>query len=542
MDDDPLSHSHVWADTPTFGSNSSLSSTPEVPAPETEEPKHIDTPAPQVPAEITPQLSPPFQSYVGVHFGDTAIRDPGFTTYSNAADNASIVPCPPSIKSESDEESDDGYCSPSRPQNGVLTTTVIDDPLTRMDIAAETKMGTHTRSLKRRVAPVASGTPAEASSTPASPTAPPVRESTPYSIQCSVTDPQKINQAMGAYVVYQVKTQTNSPFFRNVEFSVSRRFRDFLWLFNQLADRHPGIIIPPVPEKQAIGRFREDFVENRRSALEQFLRKVTCHPKLQSDEDLIAFLESETFFADKKKVESKGFMGVFGGGSAKMVESDQELERRRVRIDAFGPQLRALSKALEEWQRLQTDLASATHELGDSIQSLANVDVNKPLSRDLTVLGDLHKQVTDLREKQSKHDIASLTTNVEYYIRVVASVDLAFNSRARAYQNWQSIENALQKKRDTLEKLHAARTTRSDKIATTISEIDELDHQAHVTQNEFYDISELLRKELERFDMEMNDDFVTSMRDFLVCFVDSQRQILQLWESYDSVSSYLPAS
>jgi sorting nexin-1/2 len=113
---------------------------------------------------------------------------------------------------------------------------------------------------------------------------------------------------------------------------VSRRFRDFLWLYNQLHSNNPGIIVPPPPEKQAVGRFNADFVESRRQALERMLNKTASHPILQRDGDLKLFLESEAFNVDIKHkerkeplvAESKGMLSSIGLGSsvAKYVEHD----------------------------------------------------------------------------------------------------------------------------------------------------------------------------------------------------------------------------
>jgi sorting nexin-1/2 len=113
---------------------------------------------------------------------------------------------------------------------------------------------------------------------------------------------------------------------------VSRRFRDFLWLYNQLHQNNPGLIIPPPPEKQAVGRFNADFVESRRQALERMLNKIAAHPILQRDMDLKLFLESEAFNVDVKHrerkeplgIESKGLMSSIGIGpsAAKFIEHD----------------------------------------------------------------------------------------------------------------------------------------------------------------------------------------------------------------------------
>jgi hypothetical protein len=69
-----------------------------------------------------------------------------------------------------------------------------------------------------------------------------------------------------------------------------RRYGDFEWLSDQLANTYPGIIIPPVPEKQAVGRFSPDFVEQRRRGLERFLLKISMHPVLVESHHFITFL------------------------------------------------------------------------------------------------------------------------------------------------------------------------------------------------------------------------------------------------------------
>lgn len=127
--------------------------------------------------------------------------------------------------------------------------------------------------------------------------------------------------------------QTNSKAYRQPEFEVARRYKDFLWLYNQLHANNPGTIVPPPPEKQAVGRFEHDFVEGRRSALERMLNKTAQHLTLQHDSDFKIFLESESFSVDVKNrerkdpdmpVESKGMFSSLniGGGATKFVEHD----------------------------------------------------------------------------------------------------------------------------------------------------------------------------------------------------------------------------
>ena len=48
----------------------------------------------------------------------------------------------------------------------------------------------------------------------------------------------------------------------------------------------------------SLGRFQDEFVENRRQALEKCLNKIASHPILYRDPDLKLFLESDTFTID----------------------------------------------------------------------------------------------------------------------------------------------------------------------------------------------------------------------------------------------------
>jgi sorting nexin-1/2 len=86
--------------------------------------------------------------------------------------------------------------------------------------------------------------------------------------------------------------------FSKSSFSVLRRYSDFLWLYETLSQNNPGVVVPPTPEKNAFGRFGDQFVQQRRLALEKCIQKIANHPVLCKDQDLKFFLESDTFALD----------------------------------------------------------------------------------------------------------------------------------------------------------------------------------------------------------------------------------------------------
>lgn len=49
--------------------------------------------------------------------------------------------------------------------------------------------------------------------------------------------------------------QTNLPEYQGPEKIVIRRYSDFVWLHDRLFEKYKGIFIPPLPEKNAVGKY-----------------------------------------------------------------------------------------------------------------------------------------------------------------------------------------------------------------------------------------------------------------------------------------------
>ena len=97
----------------------------------------------------------------------------------------------------------------------------------------------------------------------------------------TVTDPQKTGDGMGSYITYKVNTKTNLKYFRRGQFTVVRRFSDFLGLHDKLVDKHlhSGYIIPPAPEKDMVGKscilhHRPDYEKYMRTGLQIYAYTV----------------------------------------------------------------------------------------------------------------------------------------------------------------------------------------------------------------------------------------------------------------------------
>lgn len=378
----------------------------------------------------------------------------------------------------------------------------------------------------------------------------------------TVGDPIKVGDLTSAHTVYTVTTKTNSPLFTKPESSVTRRYRDFRWIFHALENNNPGIIVPPPPEKQAVGRFNEDFVEARRSALENMLNKIVSHPVLRHDPDFKLFLESDSFGSDIKSRSSNvsedmmestinpsvigsssggGIMSTLGGAfsfSAKYVETNEWFVDKKAYLDSLESQLKSLLKALDLVVTQRKELSDTTGEFSNVLNTLSSVEISRNLSNLLTDFSNAQSRIKDLYSRQCLQDVLSLSTTLEEYIRLISSIRSVFNQRQRIYLNAQNAEHELTKKRQNLEKLQRQGKTLQDKI-TNLQVL--VENQEKVVLNlrvSFDDITKQIISEFDRFEHEKIRDFRNSVELFLENAVESQKEAIEIWETFYQLAGF----
>ncbi|OCL04201.1 Vps5-domain-containing protein [Glonium stellatum] len=359
----------------------------------------------------------------------------------------------------------------------------------------------------------------------------------------TVGDPHKVGDLTSSHTEYSVMTKTTSKGYRNPEFIVSRRYRDFLWLYTQLHNNNPGVIIPPPPEKQAVGRFDADFVESRRAALERMLNKTAAHPILQHDGDLKLFLESDAFNVDIKNKErkdpglgeSKGMFGSIGisvGSSGKFIEHDDWFHDRKVYLDALEAQLKALLKATDTVVAQRKGLAEACGDFSASLHSLAAVELSPSLSGPLDGLSDIQIRIRELYERQAQQDVLTLGIVIDEYIRLIGSVKTAFQQRQKAYHAWHTAESELQKRKTTQDKLLRQGRSQQDRLNQLSADVADAERRVHQARLLFEDMGRLMRAELERFEREKVEDFKSGVETYLESAVEAQKELIEIWETY----------
>ncbi|KAJ3319879.1 Vacuolar protein sorting-associated protein 5 [Boothiomyces sp. JEL0866] len=359
----------------------------------------------------------------------------------------------------------------------------------------------------------------------------PERPTRMYEFRVNVVDPLKIGDKISGYVEYRVTTATSDPKYKNFEFSVMRRFSDFFWLYNQLISKYPGIIIPPIPEKLQLGRFQDDFIESRRYHLEKFLQKVVLHHKLQLDDSLRFFLESETFAVDKKAFTEKNILGQDTTPLANQAfpstpDSDKQIEDKKVVLLLLEGQLKSLSKSYDVLVKQRQDYAAAIKEMATSLSALGDSQISGTCNLKILKLGRIHQEISDLLETQ--------VMKIQEHLRTIGCIKINYQIRLKFQTSLSQLEQTLQKHTDQLNKLNATQKHRTDKIQEAEVQLKETQAKFNELQNDFNEIGMEFLQELNDFEDSRVKDICEAVQNYLFKSSIVEKQILNVWQSYFS--------
>ncbi|KAM3939791.1 sorting nexin-18 [Leptodactylus fuscus] len=129
----------------------------------------------------------------------------------------------------------------------------------------------------------------------------------PYPFRCTIDEPTKQTKFKGmkSYISYRLMPSHTGQ-------HVHRRYKHFDWLYARLLEKFPVISVPRIPEKQATGRFEEDFISKRRKGLVWWMDHMCSHPVLSRCDAFQHFLtcsDEKAWKQGKRKCEKDEMVG-----------------------------------------------------------------------------------------------------------------------------------------------------------------------------------------------------------------------------------------
>jgi len=386
-------------------------------------------------------------------------------------------------------------------------------------------------------------------------------------LQMTVSDPKKESEGINSYISYKVNTQTNLPEFQYGQFSVIRRYSDFVWLAERLARDVPGAIVPPLPEKAVVGRFGADFVESRRRLLQIFLARVGQHDELaasrffklflSADDAGLAACKAECRASDKAeaaRLSSAGGRGAAGGAgglagvqnwfeetyasinasmaatqtaNAAKNEEDERIEAEVAYVSNLETQMQNVAKHTTGLAKRNRDLANGLFEFGLAFTLLGQTE-HEPLAGALTKLGHTADQLSLLATESVGREQATFEEPIYDAIRMLGSVKSALGQRQKHKHALALARADLDQKKQAVAKL-AGQPGKEDRVAFAEHAVDKAKQDVEKARDDFEAVSARVVREVERFKGEKARDLKAVVVDFCALQMEHHKRLQEQW-------------
>lgn len=367
-------------------------------------------------------------------------------------------------------------------------------------------------------------------------------------LSVSVTDPVKLGNGVQAYISYRVITRTNLPEYQGPEKIVIRRYSDFVWLRDRLAEKYKGIFIPPLPEKSAVEKFRfsAEFIEMRRQALDIFVNRIASHPDLQQSEDLKIFLQEDEDTMERARSQEIGIfkkkpadlMQIFKDVQSKVSdvvlgkekpveESTPEYEKLKHYIFELEDHLAEAQKQAFRLVKRHRELGQSLSDFGKAVKLLGACEGNS-LGKAFSDLGAKSELLSIKLEKEAHELLMNFEEPLKDYVRAVQSIKATMADRANAFRQQCELAETTRLKEINLDKLMLIR---SDRVGEAEIEYKELKVESEEATRRFETIVRLMNEEIVRFQEQKTSDIGLAFHEFAKGQAKLANDIADAWRS-----------
>ncbi|KAJ3604099.1 hypothetical protein NHX12_028840 [Muraenolepis orangiensis] len=241
----------------------------------------------------------------------------------------------------------------------------------------------------------------------------------PYPFACTIDDPTKQTKFKGmkSYISYKL-TPTHT------QTQVNRRYKHFDWLYARLVEKFPVISVPHIPEKQATGRFEEDFISKRRKGLIWWMNHMTSHPVLSKCDVFQHFVtcnsaDEKAWKQGKRKAEKDEMVGANFFLTISTMAAPLDLQEVESKIDGFKTFTKRmdegsmqLNATVSEFARKQiSGFKKEYQRVGQSFKFLSQAfemdqqPYSAGLNQAISITGDAYEAIGDYFAEQPSKDL-----------------------------------------------------------------------------------------------------------------------------------------
>ncbi|XP_051541362.1 sorting nexin-18-like [Myxocyprinus asiaticus] len=254
-------------------------------------------------------------------------------------------------------------------------------------------------------------------------------QANPYPFTCTVDDPTKQTKFKGmkSYMSYGLTPS-------HTQIQVNRRYKHFDWLYARLVEKFPVISVPHLPEKQATGRFEEDFISKRRKGLIWWMNHMTSHPVLSKCDVFQHFLtcssnDEKAWKQGKRKAEKDDLVGANFFLTICPPALPLDLQEVESKVDAFktftkkmDENLLQVNVTINEFARKQiTGFKKEYQRVGQAFRLMSQAFecdqqvYSIPLNKAMAYTGEIYETIGDYYAEQPRQDLEPISDLLAIY-------------------------------------------------------------------------------------------------------------------------------
>mmetsp|Transcript_1037 Transcript_1037/g.1139 ORF Transcript_1037/g.1139 Transcript_1037/m.1139 type:complete len:517 (+) Transcript_1037:122-1672(+) len=343
--------------------------------------------------------------------------------------------------------------------------------------------------------------------------------------------------------------------------AVLRRYSDFLWLYERLHKERAGAIVPPLPEKQAVSRFSQAFIEDRRVNLERFLRRIAVHPELYDANSLDTFLRADDLsfqtaknakgqVADamvmsssiayptnpvlsmpprKKDGIKKWFAETKASMSGDLVRSpdDDLFEEIDRYIDGLEKQMKNVQQQASLLVRKDKELANGLFEFGMAFNILGQSEADA-LGEGLSKMGITADGLSTVSMEHADKEMTKFETPLKDYIKTIHGVKLALQKRHEKRLTYTTCLSEVAAKRANFARLRSMPGAEARAYGSEMS-LKRGEAASEAAKEEFIIVSQRVLREVDRFKRENGESMKRTVLDYITLQIEYNKKMEQAW-------------
>lgn len=316
--------------------------------------------------------------------------------------------------------------------------------------------------------------------------------------------------------------------------------------------------MPPLPEKQPVGRFHAAFIEDRRRQLERFLRRLWVHPELYDAPSLDTFLRADDFRFQASK-NSKGsvtssmpqqpfsyapmpatsppkkdgikrwFAEAKTSISGDLVRSpDDELFDEISRyVNGLDNQMRNVTHQASGLVRKGKELANGLFEFGFAFNQLGQSEADS-LGDALQKMGETADKLSVLSAEHAEQEMRKFEEPLQDYIKMIHSCKSALQRRHEKRLTYSTALSDVEGKRAALAKLRMQIGSEAKAYGTEMS-LRRAEEVAEGARLDFAATSQRVLREVDRFKLQKAEEMRQTVLQYIQLQVDYNRRMEETW-------------